>query len=355
MVSENDAITYKDFLRKEHGFIFKFVKKGDSFIHTFIEGELIKKFGHTPELVVGNTLFDFLPEQQAKQKHQFYQMAWDGNTVNYEGQINGVYYLATLIPIKIDSTVVEVIATAIDITKEKIRDKKLQQLEKLSVIGQLAAGIAHEIRNPLTSIKGFTQLVKERVHDKDLDMYLSMNLVELERINEIVNEFMLIAKPKEVLILKETNINTLLHNVIQFMEPQSNMKSIIIKPSFHSTIIADCDSDKLKQVLINVLKNAIEATNDSASDVHVELQETKEQEFLIKIIDKGCGILEERQKKLFEPFYSTKEKGIGLGLLVCKRIIDIHHGRIEIESQVGIGTTVKIYLPKKITTQAGDE
>ena len=348
----NNNINYGDFIPRENGFIFKIVKNGEQFIHTFIEGALLEKVGFKPEYVIGKTLFDFFPQQQARQKLVFYQKAWGGETVNYEGNVGDIFYLVTLFPIKVNSTVVEVIGTAIDTTIEKQREIHVQKLEKLSVVGQLAAGIAHEIRNPLTSIKGFTQLVKESVNNEHIERYLSTTLDELERINDIVNEFMFIAKPSEKLIFKPTNINSLLLNVINFMEPQSNMKSLIIKPYFLSNIVADCDPDKIKQVLINILRNSIESTNNSANHIGVVLKEVNEHYYLIEITDKGCGISEGRQKKLFEPFYSTKEKGIGLGLMICKRIIDVHQGTIEITSKVGEGTTVKILLPKTIKYKA---
>ncbi|MCD8510428.1 MAG: ATP-binding protein [Bacillus sp. (in: Bacteria)] len=348
MLEQGDDINYKSFIPRKNGFIFKFVKMENQYIHTFIEGELIQKVGIHPNMIIGKTVFDFLPEEVAREKTLFYDRAWNGEIVNYEGHFGGVYYLATLNPIVTNSDVVEVLGTAIDITVEKEREIQVQKMEKLSVVGELAAGIAHEIRNPLTAIKGFTQLVKENVEDEKLHLYLNTTMDELNRINEIVNEFMVIAKPDENLHMKLTDINLLVKNVINIMEPQANLQSVIIIPQFEASIMAECDLNKIKQVLINILKNAMEAINHKNAIITVILRQENEDGYVIEIIDDGCGISEDRQKSLFEPFFFYKrKKEQDLGLMICKRIIDIHNGSIEIISTEELGTTVKINLPTK--------
>lgn len=348
MNEKTEKVDYEQFIPRESGFIFKFVKRESTFIHTFIEGKLIEKVGLSPSCVVGKSLFEFLPPDQAMRKEVFYEKAWNGEHVNYEGSFGGIHYLAILNPIRCGSETVEVIGTTIDITNEKEREKQIHQMEKLSVVGELAAGIAHEIRNPLTSLKGFAKIVKERVDEKDLIQYLDIMLDEMDRINEIVNEFMFIAKPNEHVKLQLTNLNQLLINCIHFMEPQANLKSIRIALKFEAEIILKCDRNLIKQVLINLLQNAIEATEDSGQHIEVSLMDSCEENILILIKDRGCGISEMRYKRLFEPFYSTKEKGTGLGLITCKRIIDLHQGKIVVESKQGEGTTIKVYLPKFI-------
>ncbi|WP_226678555.1 ATP-binding protein [Mesobacillus jeotgali] len=341
-----NAVDYEQFIPRETGFIFKFEKVGNTFIHTFIEGKLIEKVGLCPEFVVGKSLFEFLPPEQAQRKEIFYEKAWNGEHVNYEGSFGGIQYLAILNPVYHNGVTVEVIGTTIDITKEKVREKQVQQMEKLSVVGELAAGIAHEIRNPLTSMKGFAKIVKESVTDEKLIPYLEIMLDEMERINQIVNEFMFIAKPNENIRFQFTNINKLLSECIQFMGPQANLKSIKVEFDSEAQISLSCDRNQIKQVLINILQNAIEATEDNGHFIGVSLEEASADSVIITVSDKGCGISESRFNRLFEPFYSTKEKGTGLGLLTCKRIIDLHQGSIDIESRLGEGTTIKIVLPR---------
>jgi signal transduction histidine kinase len=340
------AVDYEQFIPRETGFIFKFIKKDNQFIHTFIEGKLIEKVGLRPDLVIGRSLKEFLPADQVKRKEVFYEKAWNGEHVNYEGNFGGIHYLAILNPVRHNGVTVEVIGTTIDITKEKIREKQAQQMEKLSVVGELAAGIAHEIRNPLTSMKGFAKIVKESVSDQKLLPYLDIMLDEMERINQIVNEFMFIAKPKENVCFQYTNLNKLMRDCIQFMGPQANLKSINIELEAEVQINLNCDRNQIKQVLINLLQNAIEATENSGNFIGVRLEELSSDSVIITVSDKGCGISESRFNRLFEPFYSTKEKGTGLGLLTCKRIIDLHQGSIDIESQFGEGTTIRIVLPR---------
>lgn len=345
MNDQSNKVDYEQFIPRESGFIFKFVKKEGRFIHTFIEGKLIEKIGLKPESVVGKTLFEFLPAEQAIRKEVFYEIAWKGENINYEGCVGDTHYLAILNPIRRNGKTVEVIGTAIDITKEKEREKRIQQMEKLSVVGELAAGIAHEIRNPLTSLKGFAKIVKESVDQEDLAGYLDIMMDEMDRINQIVNEFMFIAKPNEHVHFQPTNINKLLQSCIVLMEPQAHLKSIKIESDLESGLFLNCDQNQIKQVLINLLQNAIEATDNRGHHIEVTLKEACEKNILILIRDKGCGISEKRHKRLFEPFYSTKEKGTGLGLITCKRIIDLHQGSIDIKSKQGEGTTIKLFLP----------
>lgn len=348
MNDKTDKVDYEQFIPRKSGFIFKFIKRDDQFIHTFIEGELVETIGLSLDAVIGKTLFDFLPADQAIQKEVFYEKAWNGENVNYEGRLGEIIYLAILNPIRRNSQTMEVIGTAIDITNEKQRERQIHQIEKLSVVGELAAGIAHEIRNPLTSLKGFTKIIKENVNDQDIMQYLDIMLAEMDRINEIVNEFMFIAKPNENVHFQRTDLNNLLSNCILFMEPQALLKSIKIESSYDSDVTLHCDQNQIKQVLINFLQNAIEATADSGHNIKVTLREISEQTIVITIKDRGCGIPEERYKRLFEPFYSTKEKGTGLGLITCKRIIDLHQGNIEVESKPGEGTTINIFLPRSM-------
>jgi signal transduction histidine kinase len=347
MNDQRTAVDYEQFIPRETGFIFKFIKKDNQFIHTFIEGKLIEKVGLCPDTVTGKSLCEFLPPDQTIRKEFFYEKAWNGEQVNYEGSFGGVHYLAILNPIIQNGKTIEVIGTAIDITREKNREKQAQQMEKLSVVGELAAGIAHEIRNPLTSMKGFAKIVKESVTDEKLISYLNIMLDEMDRINQIVNEFMFIAKPNENVRFQSTNVNKLLSECIQFMGPQANLKSIKIEFESEAQISLNCDRNQIKQVLINILQNAIEATEDNGHFIRVSLEEMSADSVMVTITDKGCGISESRFGRLFEPFYSTKEKGTGLGLLTCKRIIDLHQGNIDIESQIGEGTTIRIMLPRR--------
>ncbi|RJS58882.1 ATP-binding protein [Bacillus sp. PK3_68] len=345
----DNHVDYRNLIPKHNGFVFKFIKKNNEFIHTFAEGDFLKKIEIPPSIIVGKTLHDFLPESHADEKQSYYEKAWNGSIINYEGNLNGFYYLTSLTPVIINSRVIEVNGTAIEITEHRKNTLKIQELEKLSLIGELAAGVAHEIRNPLTCVTGFAQMIKELSSDKTIDSYMDIVLRELNRINAIVNEFIFIAKPKENMKTREVDIKALVSHVVEFMKPQATLKGIHLIKSIHfdQTFTIQCDPNQITQVLMNLIQNAIEATTDPATqEIVISLKNMHDESVSIEIIDKGSGISQERQKRLFEPFYTTKEKGTGLGLMMCRRIIENHSGTIEIHSQLGEGTTVIINLPK---------
>lgn len=235
-----------------------------------------------------------------------------------------------------------VISVLRDLTERKHSQEMLVKSEKLSVIGQLAAGVAHEIRNPLTVLKGFTQLLSRELGNKH--MYISTMLSELDRINDIVNEFMTLSKPQFVQF-HSNYVYNILNSVISILETQAILVNVNIKISYANQIpLIHCDENQLKQVFINIIKNSIEAMPFGGEiDILVELIERNK--LLIRICDQGPGIPQEIIRRIGEPFYTTKENGTGLGIMVCQRIIDAHHGTLHISSEPGSGATIDILLP----------
>ena len=228
-----------------------------------------------------------------------------------------------------------------DITDLKKKEKRLMKSEKLLVVGELAAGIAHEIRNPLTSLKGFSQLLQDKYPEDD--MYFSIMLTELERINEIVEEFLFIAKPNAVTFAPR-NVSTILQETLLFLEAEAtlyNVNMFLHVHTNHRTILGD--NKQLKQVFLNILKNAIEAMPQGGT-VTVHLYE-KKGELVLSFQDTGIGMEKERIQKLGEPFFTTKEKGTGLGLMVSYKIIHAHNGTVQVYSEKGVGTNVTVTFP----------
>jgi PAS domain S-box-containing protein len=233
-----------------------------------------------------------------------------------------------------------IILVARDISARKKAEEMLRKSEKLAVSGQLAAAVAHEIRNPMTSLKGFIQLAKE---GHSSGTYYEIMLSELERIENIINDFLLLAKPN-VKNFQIQNLNKILRHVVTLLSSQAIINSV--------QIITECEDDisqvygeenLLKQVFVNLIKNAIEATPNGGK-VNVRLKKINTS-IIIEIIDKGSGIPDTVMQKLGEPFYSTKEKGTGLGLMISYQIIEEHKGMIKIKSEKGEGTIVQILLP----------
>lgn len=227
-----------------------------------------------------------------------------------------------------------------DITEKKRTEELLLQQEKLSIAGQLAAGVAHEIRNPFTSLKGFLQLSKTKIDQKHYEIMQS----ELNRINDIIDDFLQLAKPQTIKF-QLTDLHAIIEDIVAISETQAILSNILIIQNLDDQIpFITCEPNQIKQVLINILKNAIEAMPDGGT-ILLQMKHENEEQLLIRIQDEGVGISEERIPKLGEPFYTTKDHGTGLGLMICYKIIDHHKGRIEINSELQKGTTVDIILP----------
>jgi PAS domain S-box-containing protein len=235
-----------------------------------------------------------------------------------------------------------------DITDAKNqKEELLQKSDKLSLVGQLAAGIAHEIRNPLTSLRGFIQLLQYKTEEnKD---YCDIMLSELDRINLIVGEFLVLAKP-HMTQYSTKEMNPLVQHVVTLIGTQAIMNNIHIDYKFAPNLpLISCEENQLKQVIINLIKNAIEAMPNGGT-IHVETGKHDDDHIFIEIADEGIGLSEEMIEKLGEPFYTTKEHGTGLGLMVCYRIIENHFGEMIVNSELNKGTTFRILLPTQAQT-----
>jgi two-component system, sporulation sensor kinase A len=230
-----------------------------------------------------------------------------------------------------------------NITDRLKNDHALRNLDRLSIIGQLAAGVAHEIRNPLTSLKGFSKLLQNsRFIDRKED-YLSIIMDELDRIDMIVDEFMSLAKPQAILYERE-NLYSIIDSTVKILSPQALMQNVQMQMQFtEENIYLLCNANQLKQVFVNFLKNAIESM-PTGGMVHIDIGKIETTKVMITITDQGVGIDQELMQYLGTPFYTTKDRGIGLGLTVSNKIIQEHRGTMSIESEKGKGTTVRIEL-----------
>jgi len=227
----------------------------------------------------------------------------------------------------------------------KKTEAQLIRSEKLAALGQLAAGIAHEIRNPLTSINILIHSMTENLpsgdsHKEDLKVIEE----EIHRMNEILDQFLRFAKPATPL-LEKADVSSIFEETLQLLRPHIEKQIIVVEKEFQSLPIILMDREQIKQVFLNLLLNAIQAMPGGG---HLTLrgQNSEDGQWIhISIQDSGIGISSENINKLFDPFFSTKEGGIGLGLSITHRIIDQHHGKIEVESAPGKGTLFTIWLP----------
>ncbi|WP_027086071.1 ATP-binding protein [Cohnella panacarvi] len=338
------GVNYRNFV--ENSLIGVFVEQKGELVYVNRHAVLI--FGTDAGEMLGRPLADFIiPADRERLKREFPTLnergysarlrvtacKEDGTEIFLELQAYSAYYKGKS----------AISGTILDVTENKMSEQLLIRSEKLSVVGQLAAGVAHEIRNPLTALKGFTQLLY-----KDADRnrnYYEMMLVELERINYIVGEFVLLSKPNQWKAIVPSCMYRMLGDIIPIMESQA----IITNVSIHvdrSENLPDvrCDINQIKQVLINLMKNGIEAMPDGGN-LHIRAWHDRSGYVVIEVEDQGGGIPQEVIKRLGEPFYTTKQSGTGLGLTVCFKIIQAHGGALTFTSLPNQGTVASVRLP----------
>lgn len=225
--------------------------------------------------------------------------------------------------------------------------KELQRAEKMNAIGQLAASVAHEIRNPMTVVKGFLQifLAKEEMTGEE-KMYIKLMIDEMDRAETIINDYLSLAKP-DLEQVEAINAGELAASVIDLMNSYAMMsKNISVVSEISEGIWIQGNASELKQVLINIYKNGIEAMKNGGC---LSLSVSSEGTYgVFEISDTGIGMTKEEMDRLGTAFYSLKEKGTGMGLLVCYQIVDRMKGRIEVNSEKGKGTVFRIFIPLAI-------
>ncbi len=229
------------------------------------------------------------------------------------------------------------------IAKTKIQ-KELQRAEKMNAIGQLAASVAHEIRNPMTVVRGFLQIFLSKDHlSSEEIMYLRLMIDELNRAELIINDYLSLAKP-DLDHLEKVDGAELANKVMDLMNTFALMKqNITLKSDLESGIVLKGNNNEMKQVLINIVKNGIEAMRNGGT---LSLKIYKQDGYgVFEVTDTGIGMSPEELSRLGTAFYSLKEKGTGMGLMVCYQIVDKMKGQIDVISEKDKGTTFRVFIP----------
>jgi PAS domain S-box-containing protein len=242
-----------------------------------------------------------------------------------------------------EEQIVAIATISRNITSRKQAEEMLRRSEKLSIIGQLAAGVAHEVRNPLTTLRGFVQLHKQTgtLSETHLDLMLS----ELDDINMIVSEFLVLAKPQANQYAR-VEIVPIIRDIVMIMESEARLNGVMLSYEAEENIPdVVVVGSQIKQVMINLIKNGIEAMPDGGGKLDIRVAPAEKDEVVIQVIDQGYGISEENLPRLCEPFFTSKSQGYGLGLMVCQQIIDNHKGSLSFCSTLGEGTCVEVRLP----------
>jgi two-component system, sporulation sensor kinase B len=254
------------------------------------------------------------------------------------------------LPLMLSSTMViwitlVLIIYLIEIRMEQARIKKeLIKAEKFNVVSQLAASVAHEIRNPMTTVRGFMQLLQGDRLSKEQNTFINISIKELDRAQEVINQYLSLAKPQTE-EYEMFSLTDAFNESVEVMSTYAAMNSIEIKKDIEDDLVIKGLKLELQQVFINILKNAIEAIKENG-EITAAAIENKDGKVMITIKDNGAGMPKEQLKSLGRPYYSTKEKGTGLGLTVCYQIVKRMKGEIVVESQLGEGTKFTILLPK---------
>ncbi len=256
------------------------------------------------------------------------------------------HHAVSAYPVVEDGIVSYIVEISRDVTQEIKTQEMLLQQEKLGSVGKLAAGVAHEINNPLTAVLTNSMLLLEDLTEDD-PMYEDLKAIadETLRCREIVRGLLEFAR-QEAPAKVESDLNTIVASMVSLVRKQFSFKNIMIEQSLADNLpVVKLDRDQFQQVIVNMLINAMEAI-ERDGEIQVETSyDERWRNIVLRIKDTGRGIPEDIRLKLFDPFFTTKDTGTGLGLSISHGIVERHGGTISLESQVGHGTTFTITLP----------
>jgi len=308
---------------------------------TIFNREAERIFGLKEKEVVGK----YLSEIESTQVHSLSEIFTSDLTpkeITLAGQ-DGITKIVSVTVTKLSSSTTAVIR---DLTESKRLQQEIERREKLSAMGELAAGVAHEIRNPLNAISMIAQRIeKEFTPKKNAAEFKKISRVlkkETLRVNNIIQQFLKFARPPK-LKTTPTSVPEFISYVSQLFKSQAKEKGIRFITSCNSEKMIQMDQSQMTQALLNILQNALDATKKGGL---ITLQAVEEKDSIVfKISDTGCGIPSEQLEKIFNLYYTTKSDGNGMGLAITQQIVSQHKGTIEVQSELGKGTESSIRIP----------
>lgn len=306
-------------------------------------------YGYSREELVGREIYFVSPEDEENARERTNKIR-EGNVFHFESQDmrkDGklIDVLLTLSPIHDKrGNIIAMSVVSRDISYKKEAETLKLQTERLQLAGEIAAGVAHEIRNPMTVISGFIQMMNKN-EDSPSYRYTKLIESEIKRIEYIVSEFLQLSKPSPP-INEKFHLRAVLNDVISLFEPQLQQSKIKIhhKWNAHNMWLQGAESH-VKQVFINIMKNAVEAIMDSG-EIHIYSYSKNHEEYIVVIRDTGSGMSKDIIDNLFTPFFTTKAEGTGLGMLISQKIMADVGGKIQVDSIKGSGTTFYLHFKK---------
>ncbi len=287
-----------------------------------------------PEL---NALVDAAPVDAPVLEQQLDCTAGDGRTVPLAASVSTLK--------SPDGTATGKLILLRDLTEVQALKREVERSRRLAAVGRLAGGVAHEIRNPLSSIKGFATYFKERYRDVEEDRRTADIMIqEVDRLNRVISQLLEFARPMAV-DRRPVRPDVVVRRALKLVEGRAEAQGIRLKSRIPTTRVVPMDADRMGQVLLNLLLNGVEAMPDGGTlEIDVEIDETgRAARFTVR--DTGEGIAEGDLPQVFDPYFTTKPTGNGLGLAVVHKIVESHGGELRVQSVEGEGTAVTVELP----------
>ncbi len=350
---------HKELLLSKHKYEHLFEEANDAIITLDRKGriQLINRkgaylLGAKKETLFGKELKNFISREKRQIFSEKLKSWFSKRETNFETEI--ISTSKRVIPVEISTSPIEIGESyggvqliLRDLTERKKYEEELIKTRKLAYIGELAAGLAHELRNPLVSMGAVIELLSQKIKGEENKLYLNTLLNEAKRLDRIIKQFLEFARPKKP-VFSPCKINEILDSVLILLKGRLDKNRIKIIKDYGKTSKILADSDQITQLFLNVIINSIEAMAGGGKLFLSTKNSIKKRYLKIEIKDTGCGIKRGDIKQICKPFFSTKKGGSGLGLSIAARIVEGHKGKFEIDSKPKKGTTVTIYLPLKI-------
>lgn len=312
-------------------------------------------FGLEPDKIVGKNYSDFITEE-SNIKIQKTIMKVINKNKSYSGKeeifsnLNHekIYVNLTISPINNNKEeVVGVVIIGRDVTKQKIYEREIEQIKQFALLGELAAGLAHDIKNPLMSIRGCARILEKKLsHEPKCKEFIEPVIYEVDRIDEKIKQMLSYSFITQEELYSLLDINEVLEKCFNVVSFHKESKYINIEKKFSKDLpLIRGNNVQLQQAFLNILFNAVQAIEVEGS-IYIESHNVeKKKRVLVIISDNGKGMSNEEMNRIFQPFYSTKSRGTGLGLSIVKRVIEKCGGQIIVNSKLDEGTEFKVYLP----------